>query len=148
MTLSAEYPHTSEHGTRSTARGVLRKIAAPQGFTLSVGGTLAGTIAERETTQVFDIWLFVVGGSASFCLLVLITSGTSRTRHYATASLSGLTMLNLLPIVVMPTALVIASSVPGRHLGIAVAGALTTGLYLVFLVALVRIAARRSAAHR
>jgi hypothetical protein len=48
-------------GLRCAVRGLTAQLAAAQGFTLSIGGTLAATIGQRGGSDLFDVWLFVAG---------------------------------------------------------------------------------------
>ena len=45
-----------EGGLRGAVRCLTAQLAVPQGFTLSVGGTLAATIGQHGTPGPFDVW--------------------------------------------------------------------------------------------
>jgi hypothetical protein len=120
-------------GLRWAVRGLTAQLAVPQGFTLSVGGTLAATIGQHGTPGLFDVWLFALGAGVSFCLLALMSGSATRSSPADRVPLSRALVLNVLPVVVIPTAVGCAALVPSRPLDFLLAGALASGLYVVWL---------------
>ena len=118
---------------RSAVCSLTTVLVVPQGFTLSVSGTLAATIVQRGAVAVIDIWLFVVGAALSFCLLALVSGGVARSGARPQLALSGVAMLNVLPVAVIPAAVQCAALIADRGLGFLLAGALATGLYIGLL---------------
>ena len=120
-------------GLRWAVRGLTAQLAVPQGFTLSVGGTLAATIGQHGTPGLFDVWLFAVGAGASYCLLAMLSGSATRSGPPDHVPPSRALVLNVLPVVVIPTAVGCAALVPSRPLAFLLAGALASGLYVVLL---------------
>jgi hypothetical protein len=124
-------PH--EGGLRRVMRGLTVQLAVPQGFTLSVGGTLAVTIGQHGTPTLWDVWLFAVGAGVSFCLIAVLSGSAQRPGSAGHVSLSRAAVLNVLPVIVIPAAVGLAVLVPSRQWDFLIAGALASGLYVVLL---------------
>lgn len=105
-------------------------LVVPQGFTLSVSGTLAATIVQRGAATVTDIWLFAVGAGLSFCLLALMSGSVARSGTRPQLVLSRVAMLNVLPVAVIPAATQCAALVADRGLSFLLAGPLATGFFV------------------
>lgn len=126
--------------TAATLRGTLTMLAAPQGFTLSIAGTLAATIGQRGVPGLLPVWLFVVGSSAGFCLLALAVGAASRARaELAAGGLSGRAVLNAAPLAVVPFAVGGSSWIPNALGAYVAAGALATTSYVVILASMTRV---------
>jgi len=129
-------------GLRAAVRRLTIQLAAPQGFTLSIGGTLAATVGQRGASDLLDVWLFVMGAGLSFCLLALM-SGSALRGAPRGVPVSGAAVLNVLPVVVVPTAVGCAALVAPRPLGFLAAGALASGVYVTLLGVIAMRASRR-----
>ena len=128
-----------------SVRGLTSTLVVPQGFTLSIAGTLAGTIGQRGTTRLLDVWLFVVGAGFSFCLLAIVSGNVRNDSPSRPLPIFGKATLNILPIAVMPAAVVSAGRIANSAAGFFVAGALATGLYVGLLAIVLWLTARRRA---
>ena len=126
-------------------RDLTSALVVPQGFTLSIAGTLAGTIGQRGIPHIFDVWMFVVGAGLSFCVLAILSGNTRGSARPRPLSISGKATLNLVPIAVMPGAVVGAGFIPNPSVGFLVAGVLASGLYVALLAVVLRLATRRRA---
>ena len=105
----------------------------PQGFTLSVAGSLSITIAHHGSLGIWEAWLFVVGAGMGF-LVMTLASGAHRRRHVRTSlTVTGWALLNLVPAVVVPIAGVISWSVANVAAAAFVAGPVTTAAYVTAL---------------
>jgi hypothetical protein len=120
-------------GLGYAVRGLTVQLAVPQGFTLSIGGTLAAAIGQRGTSDLFDVWLYVVGAGLSFCLLALASGSALGARAGRTGSVSRATVLNVLPVVVVPAAVGAAALIASRPFAFLVAGAVASGAYVTLL---------------
>src|SRR4029077_5798882 len=88
---------------RSNVRGLAHQLAAPQGFTLSIAGTLAISIARHPAPRASAIWLFVLGAGVAFCISALVV-GAHRESMTMPVSFLGIALLNLVPVAVVPVA--------------------------------------------
>jgi hypothetical protein len=122
-----------EGGLRRVVRGLTVQLAVPQGFTLSVGGTLAVTIGQHGTPGLLDVWLFAVGAGVSFCLLAVLSGSALQGGPVEQVSLPRAAVLNVLPVVVIPAAVGCAALVSSQQLDFLLAGALASGLYVLLL---------------
>jgi hypothetical protein len=80
----------------ASARGLSHLLVAPQGFTLSIAGTLAISV-QRHAPDAFAIWMFVLGGGLAFCATAL-TVGALRETMTLPVNFVGLALLNLVPV--------------------------------------------------
>ena len=117
-------------------RGTTSMLAAPQGFTLSVAGTLAATIGQRDVAGLLEVWLFVVGGSAGFCLVAVAGGVLHRPGPRGGLSVSRRAVLNVAPVAVVPVAVGGSLRIPSDPLAFLVAGGLATTCYVVMLTLL------------
>lgn len=85
-----------------SVRGLTSMLVIPQGFTLSIAGTLAGTIGQRGITRLRDVWLFVVGAGFSFCLLAIASGNARNDSPSRPLPIFGKATLNILPIAGVP----------------------------------------------
>lgn len=124
---------------RGAVRMVATTLIVPQGFTLSIAGTLAATINHRGRAELLDVWLFLVGAGFVFCLLALVSGCTSRTADSRGGPISGVAVVNVVPVAAMPAAVVGAAWIPADGPGFLTAGALAVVLYVTALAGLVAI---------
>jgi hypothetical protein len=89
--------------------------------------------------------LFVAGAGCSFSLLAIASGNARNDSPLRTLPIFGKATLNILPIVVMPAAVVSASRIANSAAGFFVAGALATGLYVGLLAIVLWLTARRRA---
>ena len=133
MTLDRGGKPPCWYALRSVVCGLTTLLVVPQGFTLSVSGTLAAAIVQRGAVAVIDIWLFAVGAGVSFCLLALMSGSVSRSGPRPPLALSRVAVLNVVPVAVIPAAVQCAALVADRGLSFLLAGALATVLYVALL---------------
>lgn len=114
---------------RHSLRGITHMIAVPQGFTLSIAGTLTITIGERGFPGAVGVWLFIAGAGAGFAA-VTVLSGAHREPVNRPLSVSGLSLVNLSPILVVPLAAAAAWWIPDDAIAMAVAGTAAAVLYV------------------
>jgi hypothetical protein len=118
-------------------RDLTALLAVPQGFTLSVSGTLAACIGQRGTAALLDVWLFAIGAAVGFCSLALLTARAPRSAPNGTIDMSRVAVLNALPVVVIPAAVGATVWIASTAVAFLVAGALTAGLYVALLACVV-----------
>ncbi|HJQ44219.1 MAG TPA: hypothetical protein VJ831_14115 [Jatrophihabitantaceae bacterium] len=106
---------------RTNVRGLSHMLAAPQGFTLSIAGTLAITVGHQHPSGWVPVWLFVVGAGVAFCATALI-AGALRETMPMPVSFLGLALLNLVPAGVVPLATATSWWIDGDSLAFFVAG--------------------------
>jgi hypothetical protein len=135
--------HARGGGLRYALRGLTAQLAAPQGFTLSIGGTLAATVGQRGVSDLFDVWLYVMGAGLSFCLLALMSGSALRAGPGRGVPVSRAAVLNVLPVVVVPAAVGCAALITSRPFGFLAAGALASGVYVTLLGFIAMRASRR-----
>jgi len=105
-------------------------MVIPEGFTLSVAGTLATLVGERTDTHPLAIWLFVTAAGVGYGLVGIAHSAHRRTVPSATLTINGLRLLNPVPILVVPVATSIANQIPHTPVAFACAGFLAVAGYI------------------
>ncbi|MCW2759714.1 MAG: hypothetical protein JWO46_3460 [Nocardioidaceae bacterium] len=115
-----------------TLRGLSQGLAVPHGFTLSAGGALAIMVERDPDPGPVALWLFVVAASIGFCLITVV-SGAHRSRPARPVAISGLALLNLTPVVVVPVAVLAGWWIASPALAFPVVGLVTVVGYLVSL---------------
>lgn len=120
-------------------RDLVSALVVPQGFTLSIAGTLAATISQRGMPGIFDVWLFVVGASLSFAVLAVLGGSLRTTARSRPLLVTGTRSLNVVPVAAMPGATLGAGLIPNSAAGYFVAGILASALYIVLLAAMLRL---------
>ena len=120
--------------TAAAVRDIARHMVIPQGFTLSVGGTIATLVGERADTRPLAIWLFVTGAGVGYGLIGIASGAHRRTVPSATLTINGLRLLNavplVVPILVVPVATSIANQIPYTPVAFACAGFLAVAGYI------------------
>jgi hypothetical protein len=123
---------------RFALRSITHMMAVPQGFTLSIAGTLTITIGQRGYPGPIAIWLFVVGAGAGLGALTLLSGAhrkpADRPRHITRPS-----GVNLSPVLVVPLAAAAAWWIPDVAIAMTIAGSAAAVLY-VWLTAAMMIA--------
>ncbi len=105
-------------------------LVVPQGFTLSVTGVFAITLGHLGYPGPAGIWLFVAGAAAGFCGVTL-ASGAHREVSNRAVSITGPALLNLLPILVIPTACGATWWVSSDSVAFLAAGICAAALYVI-----------------
>lgn len=130
---------------RVAVRDLTRMLVVPHGFTLSIAGTLAATVADRGGAGVMDVWLFVLGAGLGFCALAAVSgAATSRPGRRASEppAATGAVVFNLAPLAVVPGAGLGSSWTASHGLGFLLAGLIATIAYVALLGLVVAITAR------
>jgi hypothetical protein len=86
---------------RRTTVEVAHLITVPQGFTVAVAGSVALCVGRHGFPGFLAVWLFVVGASLSYCVVVVAVGATHRP-VVQPGGIVGLALLNLSAIVVVP----------------------------------------------
>ncbi len=128
--------------TRDALIGLSHMLAMPQGFTLSVAGTVAIMIGHRGFPGPLAVWLFVVGAAGAFSAIAVVV-GAHLEPSNNPVTVVGLALLNVTPVVIVPLACLIAWWIPGDAAAFAVAGAATSGLYVVMEAEVLTVLHRR-----
>jgi hypothetical protein len=118
----------------AAVREIARHMVIPQGFTLSVAGTIATLVGERTDTRALTIWLFVTGAGVGYGLVGIAGGAHRRTVPSATLTINEHRLLNpvpiLVPILVVPVATSIANQIPYTPVAFACAGFLAVAGYI------------------
>jgi hypothetical protein len=117
-------------------RGISHMLVVPQGFSLSVTGVFAITLGHRGFPGPVVIWLFTVGAGLGFCCVTL-ASGAHRETSSRPASIVGMAVANLLPVVVVPAACSISWWIGDKAACFLAAGAGVSVFYLTGLAAFI-----------
>jgi hypothetical protein len=123
-------------GLRATTREAGLQLGVPQGFTLSVAGTLAALAGQRGMPGPWPAWLFVTGGGLGFCAVLLAVGAHHDRAAGSTGGLRGRAVFNLLPVAVVPAAVLGTAWIAADTLAFFVAGAVVVVAYVVLLGAL------------
>lgn len=116
-------------GPFSTVPIVARQLVVPQGFTLSIAGTLAILLERHPRPSAVVIWLFVVGAAAGFCLVVQMSGAHRHDAPVWTAV--GAQLFNVVPVVVVPVVALAVAWMPSPHLAYPVAGLAISCVYVL-----------------
>lgn len=127
-------------------RGVTHQVALPQGFTLSVTGTFGTVIGQRGFPGPLAVWMFVLGAGLALTAIVIAT-GAHRARHVQHFRVSGLALINITPLGVVPLASVCSWWIGNDNIALLSAGLAAVSLYLAG-TALVVVLLQRAAAAR
>lgn len=114
-------------------------MVIPQGFTLSVAGTMATLVCQRKDSAPLAIWLFVVGAGVGYVLVSLVSGSHRGTASPATLPIEGLRVLNLVPIVVVPLSTGTAALIPYTPAAFTCGGFVAVAGYVVGLSAFLRV---------
>ena len=129
---------------RTATRPTVQTLAIPNGFTLTIGGTLAFAVGRDGYPGWLAVWLFVVGGCVAFCIAAAL-SNAHRDRDDTAGPVCGPTVFNLVPVVVVPIVEIATNWIGFADAQFALAGFLAVGLYVSGFGALTAMArARRS----
>ena len=125
---------------RTDAGALAQMLSVPQGFTLSVAGTISIAVHEDGYPGDLGIWCFVAAGGLAFCAAVLLTGAHARGDVHRP---TGLGLLNLVPVGVVPVAVLAGRWIGQPDLRMAVTGFACVGAYVLLLAAFVRSVPRR-----
>lgn len=117
---------------RLAVRGEIGRLVVPQGFTLSIGGVLASLASREGLPGPWEAWLYVVGAAAGFGSGVLISAAQVDVQN-RTPEITGMSLFNAVPVVVVPLAVVSSWWVTSVGLSALVAGFVTSFGYLALL---------------
>lgn len=140
MTADDPQPTGQRSWLFSTTPIVTRQLVVPQGYTLSSGGSLAIMLELRPRPGPLAIWLFVVGASAGFVMLVNATRA-----HRADAPIppaAGYRLFNVSAVLVVPLTALAASWIPAQQLAFAVAGLVSSSAYVLTVTVLFHMVGR------
>lgn len=112
----------------AVGRGAVQMLVGPQGFTLSVGGTLAVLIGRRGYPGVVGIWPFVIAAGVGFAVAARATAADSHDE--GGGRIVGPSVYNFTPVVIVPVVPTVAAWLPNDDLAFALAGALVTSSYV------------------
>lgn len=142
----------SEHGPEradatswlsATGPTVLRTLVIPQGYTLSVGGTLAILLDRHPRPGAVPIWLFVVGAVVGF-VLVARASNAHRDRAALTAA-AGKQLFNAAPVLVVPLVVLATCWVEQPLAAFPAAGLACSSTYVLTVTAFFHLVGRQAA---
>jgi hypothetical protein len=123
---------------RARTSQVCQSMVVPQGFTLSIAGSLGTLLGERGYPGALAVWLFVLGGGVGFCTVTGF-SGVHGDAEARPEPVTGPALFNLLPVTVVPTVFLTAGLIGSDRLAFAVAGFLVVILYLIGMAGLIRL---------
>jgi hypothetical protein len=136
---ASEVPAAS--ATPAAARHIARQIMIPQGFTLSIAGTIATLVGQRSDTAPVAIWLFVVGAGLSYAMISLASRAHSDVAPHGDEPIQRMRFPNLMPILVVPISTWTSALIPYTPASFACAGFLAVTTYVGSLSALPRLIA-------
>lgn len=119
---------------------IVGHIMAPQGFTLSVAGTLATMICQRGDITPFAIWLFVVAAGCAYGLITL--TNRAGAEPAPRNPVEGARIVNLTPVVVVPITTWSAGLIHYTPAAFACAGFVAVAVYVEVLSNLLRLTYR------
>lgn len=129
-------------GLRAATREAGLLLGAPQGFTLSVAGTLAAVVGQRGMPGPWPAWLFVTGAGLGYCAVLLAAGAHHERAARPTRGLRGGAVFNLLPVVVVPAAVLGTAWIAAATVAFFLAGAIAVTSYVVLLGGLARLTSR------
>ncbi|MGE3286189.1 MAG: hypothetical protein AB7J32_08810 [Pseudonocardia sp.] len=129
-------------GLRAATREAGLLLGVPQGFTLSVAGTLAAVVGQRGMPGPWPAWLFVTGAGLGFCAVLLAVGAHHEPAVRPVGGLRGGAVYNLLPVAVVPAAVLGTAWIAAAAVAFFAAGAIAVVSYLVLLGILGRLASR------
>jgi len=106
----------------------LAQLTVPQGYTLSIGGSLAVTAHTYGSPSGTRATEFVAGALLAFVLLVAVAARPSA-EPGLTAALAGLARYNITPLAVIALVALVVHLVPSPAVGFFLAGAFAAGGY-------------------
>ena len=112
-------------------RALTQALAVPQGFTLSIAGTLTAIIGHYGHPGFLPIWLFVAGSGVGFCTMALGTSA-HRTTPSSGPPVLGAAILNIAPVFVVPAAVAVSWWLKPIELSFFIAGLVAVIGYIVW----------------
>ncbi|WP_155918087.1 hypothetical protein [Marmoricola sp. URHB0036] len=121
-------------------RNLTRIMSVPHGFTLSIGGTLAGCIGQRGYPGLWSVWAFVAGAGIAFVSLAVASSGAASKGVTDPTLPYGAAVLNLVPVILVPIGVWVGTSIDADFWSFAASGLVCAGSYLIALTIWVEIA--------
>jgi len=106
----------------------LAQLTVPQGYTLSIGGSLAVTAHAYGAPSGTRATEFVAGALLAFVLLVAVAARPP-TEPGPTAPLAGVARYNVTPLAVIALVALVVHIVPSPTVGFVLAGAFAAGGY-------------------
>jgi hypothetical protein len=128
-------PTSTTGNIRATAQAVTTSLVVPHGYTLSISGTLAGIVHYKGTPNILQISAFTLGGSVTFCALVLISGSYQTVNNDRRLAVPSVAMFNFSPVVITPISVGVAALVPRKE-GAFFVGALAATCTYVLLISL------------
>lgn len=132
---------------RSTAVGLTHMLVIPQGFTLAVAGSVAICLGRQGFPGPVAVWLFVVGASVGFGLVVLLL-GAIRAPRSEPVGVMGVALLNGTATVVVPLVAAAGWWVADPDLAFFVTGLAVHLAYVPLASLIIVLLSRRTAARR
>lgn len=121
--------HIPEQLIHSTLPSVARQLVVPQGYSLSMTGVFAILLEHRPHPGPTAIWLFIVGATLGFSIVVR-ASGAHRSSS-ALQLASGYQLFNLSSVAVVPAVSLIVWWIPLGPVAYALGGLSTSSGYLL-----------------
>jgi hypothetical protein len=131
-------------GPVTTVRGIVQQIVIPQGFTLSITGTIAIMNGHRCQAGAMAIWLFILGAGAGYSTVALASSAHRRSSAARPQPITGLPVLNVVPVIVVPVAVAAAWWIPDPRVAFAAAGFVAAAGYVSAFALFLHLFIRRS----
>jgi hypothetical protein len=152
MSTTAHSPEASEDkaaretdaGLAATVRAIVQQIVIPQGFTLSITGTIAIMNGHRFQAGPIAIWLFILGAGAGYSTAALAAGAHRRSASSRPQPITGLPVLNVVPVIVVPVAVAAAWWIPDPGVAFAAAGFVATAGYVSAFALILHLVIRRS----
>jgi hypothetical protein len=117
-------------GLAATVGGIVQQIVIPQGFTLSITGTIAIMNGHRVQAGPIAIWLFILGAGAGYSAAALVGGAHRRFASSRPQPITGVPVLNVVPVIVVPVAVAAAWWIPDPRVAFAAAGFVATAGYV------------------
>lgn len=133
---------SEQWGGQQALAGVVRQLVVPQGFTLSIAGTLAIQLGHRPHTGPVAIWLFVLGAGVGCCTVVRAV-GAHRGQAAAPDAISGYRLFNLAPVVIVPVASLASWWIANPPAGLLISGFVAAAGYVNAVAVFFRLVGRQ-----
>jgi hypothetical protein len=136
----------ADAGPATTVRGIVQQIVIPQGFTLSITGTIAIMNGHRCHAGPIAIWLFILGAGVGYSIAALVSGAHRRSASSRLQPVTGLPVLNVVPLLVVPVAVGAAWWIPDSRVAFAAAGFVATLGYVSAFALVLHLVIRQTGA--
>lgn len=117
-------------------RRVTGQLVVPMGFTLTASGVVVASLARWPQADFVAVWLFSVGAVGAHAALVLafrVRPSAGRPLALAPRSWEGALVVNAVPVIAIPLAVLGSQWIDDARLGFLLGGALAVALYIAGL---------------